>query len=540
MLREIATAEPAPGSQLVSRVTEKIIILSLILYAVFAPHSIAITQASYLIGMAAWLVQILASGSIRQWRSPVDIGLFGFFACCVVSSFFSYELLTSVKGLKSPAFFLAFYFVSCKIKDLKFARLLLFLIIASCLVNVAYSAGQLVVGHGLRIVHINLDSPFAGEGLEAGDVILTVDDQKVERLEDISRIADTSRGRLKITYQRNEATGETSISRRAIRQAEGSGVDKLGITASPGRNFRISGFYSHYETYAEVLQLIAALAIGMFIAQPKKHTLVAVLLVVATTLIVMALLLTSTRAALAGLAFAILMMALASSRRRALLIAVMAVVLLTPIAYYVVKNSRGNILFNLQEDSASYRFEVWREALTMIKDHPLTGIGKGSEGGAYLREKYALYDGGKLPPGHFHSSIIQIATWWGLVALAFYIATMTIFFRETWKVSSRLRSEKRFEIWGIVLGGLGALTAFNVSSLVHFNFGDGEVVMMLWLITGIVFAVRRLTMSELADTNIKLVTPSEADLHKSLSPTPKASSEKNVRVLVAKQNSKPQ
>lgn len=540
MIREIATAAPASASQPIIRITEKIILVSLILYATFAPHSIAITQAAYLIGMAAWLVQLFASGNLRQQRTPVDIALFGFFACCVVTSFFSYELLTSVKGLKSPAFFLAFYFVSCKIKDLKFVRLLFYLIIVSCLVNVAYSAGQLAVGHGLRIDHIKRGSAFYEEGLQVGDVILAADDQKVESLEDISRIADLSRGRLKITFERNEAIGESSISRRAIRQSGETGTARLGLTTSPGRNFRISGLYSHYETYAEVLQLIAALAIGMLIAQPKKQSAIVLFLGLSTLLIVAALFLTSTRAALAGLATAVLLMTLASSRRRALVIAVLAVLLLTPFAYQIVKYSRGDILFNWQEDSASYRLEVWREALSMIKDHPLTGIGKGSEGGVFLREKYALYDGGKLPPGHFHSSIIQIATWWGLIALAFYGAVMTIFFRETWKLSRRLQLENRVEEWGIVLGGLGALAAFNTSSLVHFNFGDGEVVMMLWLISGMVFAVRRLTRVEVADIGKVPETPVETGLHKNLPPTPETIAEANVQVLAAKQNSKPQ
>ncbi len=540
MRREIATADAASGSQPVVNITEKIIIVALVLYAVFAPHSIALTQASYLIGMAAWLVQILSSGRFRRQKTPVDFALFSFFACCVVSSFLSYELLTSVKGLKSPAFFLAFYLVSCKIKDLKFARLLLLLIITSCLVNVAYSAGQLAVGRGLRIDHLNDDSAFASEGLQVGDVILAADDRKVNTLEDLSRLADSSRGRLHITYQRQEAIGETSVSRRAIRQSGEEGMARLGITTSPGRNFRISGFYSHYETYAEVLQLVAALAIGMFIAQPKKRTAVALALACAILLILSALLLTSTRATLAGLATGVLLMALASARRRALLFAVLAVILLTPVAYLAVKHSRGDILFNLQEDSASYRFEVWREALTMIKDHPLSGIGKGSEGGVLLREKYALYGGGTLPPGHFHSTIIQIATWWGLVALAFYIVVMTIFFREIWRLSRRLLAAQRFEAWGITLGGLGALAAFNVSSLVHFNFGDGEVVMMLWLITGIVFAVRRLTLAEFVDTGITPATPAESDSHKNLSQSPAAAAEVSVRVLAAKQHSKSQ
>ena len=540
MIREIATAAPASASQPIIRITEKVILASLILYAAFAPHSIAMTQAAYLIGMAAWMVQLFASGNLRQQRTPVDIALFGFFACCVVSSFFSYELLTSVKGLKSPAFFLAFYFVSYKIKDLKFARLLFYLIIASCLVNVAYSAGQLVVGHGLKIEQIKRGSAFYDEGLQVGDVILAADDQKVESLEDISRIADSSRGRLKITFERNEAIGESSVSRRAIRQSGEIGIARLGITTSPGRNFRISGLYSHYETYAEVLQLIAALAIGMFIAQPNKKSATVLFLGLSILLIVAALFLTSTRAALAGLATGVLLMTLASSRRRILIIAVLAVFLLTPLAYQIVKHSRGDILFNWQEDSASYRLEVWREALSMIKDHPLTGIGKGSEGGTFLREKYALYDGGKLPPGHFHSSIIQIATWWGLIALAFYSAVMTIFFRETWKLCRRLQLENRFEEWGIVLGGLGALAAFNISSLVHFNFGDGEVVMMLWLVSGMIFAVRRLTRAEIADTGRVTEAQIETGLHKNPPPTPETIAEANVQVLAAKQNSKPQ
>ena len=48
--------------------------------------------------------------------------------------------------------------------------------------------------------------------------------------------------------------------------------------------------------------------------------------------------------------------------------------------------------------------------------------------------------------------------------------------------------------WGVALGVLGAVVGFNVSSLVQFNFGDGEVAMTFWLLTGLAFGVRRLTM----------------------------------------------
>lgn len=77
--------------------TEWVISISLVMYALFAPHSIAITQSSYLIGLTAWGVQLIAIRKLPFKRSPVDIALFGFFACCVISSFLSYDLLVSVK-----------------------------------------------------------------------------------------------------------------------------------------------------------------------------------------------------------------------------------------------------------------------------------------------------------------------------------------------------------------------------------------------------------------------------------------------------------
>ena len=38
---------------------------------------------------------------------------------------------------------------------------------------------------------------------------------------------------------------------------------------------------------------------------------------------------------------------------------------------------------------------------------------------------------------------------------------------------------------GILLGGLGALTGFLASSLVNYNYGDGEAVMLFWWLMGV-------------------------------------------------------
>jgi hypothetical protein len=38
--------------------------------------------------------------------------------------------------------------------------------------------------------------------------------------------------------------------------------------------------------------------------------------------------------------------------------------------------------------------------------------------------------------------------------------------------------------YGLLLGTLGALTAFLVSSLVNYNYGDAEVAMLFWFLMG--------------------------------------------------------
>src|SRR6185369_15637877 len=142
--------------------------------------------------------------------------------------------------------------------------------------------------------------------------------------------------------------------------------------------------------------------------------------------------------------------------------------------------------------------------------------GKGSEG--KLRDQWGLYANGTLPPGHFHSTPIQIAVWWGLLALLLYYGMMAIFAIETWRLAKRLRQDERWELWGVALGGLGGLVAFNISSLVHFNFGDGEVVMMFWLLTGLTFAVRRIVTEQGAPLTTTRTPPPEATTDSRRSP----------------------
>ncbi|PYT05104.1 MAG: hypothetical protein DMF60_13045 [Acidobacteria bacterium] len=453
-----------------------------------------------------------------------------------MSSFLSYDPLVSIKGLKSPAFFLAFYFVSNNVKSVRFGSFLALAMIVSCLVNVGYSGVKLAIGRGIQIESIRGDSPLANESIHKGDIIVAADDTVVNSPEDLTRIIDSQRGRLRLKIQRKEAIVESSIPRQAIKEAGGVGFERLGITTSPGRNFRITGFYSHYETYAEVLQLIAAVLIGMLISIPDKSSRLAWFLAGVIPLLAVTLILTSTRAALAGLATGVAIMALASSSRRVVVAALASIVIVLPIALVAVEHSRGISVFDPEEGSTAYRLEIWREAFGIIKDNPLFGIGKGSE--AKLKQSLGLYDEGRLPPGHFHSTPVQVAVWWGLVGLIFYCSFMTIFVIETWRLIKLVKPDKRWQLYGIALGGLGAAVAFNVSSLVHFNFGDGEVVMAFWLLTGLTFAARRIASEtrDVVTTKHISVPPSPDSSDRNQLPEQAVAFEPSVRVAKAKQN----
>ena len=93
-------------------------------------------------------------------------------------------------------------------------------------------------------------------------------------------------------------------------------LEQLGIGSwSKGRDWRASGLFGNFVTYAEALQLILALAVGLFVALPRKRSLAGALLL-ALGGMVSALVLTVTRAS--WLAFVIstaLILLLSVSRR---------------------------------------------------------------------------------------------------------------------------------------------------------------------------------------------------------------------------------
>jgi len=100
-----------------------------------------------------------------------------------------------------------------------------------------------------------------------------------------------------------------------------------------------------------------------------------------------------------------------------------------------------------------------------------------------------MFDGGRLPLSHFHSTPIQLLAERGLPALLIWLVVLGLYWRTLWRGfvaerEKRKRGEGDRFTFGILLGCFGALVGFFVSGLVHYNLGDGEVAMIFYLLMG--------------------------------------------------------
>src|SRR4030095_2609146 len=80
---------------------ERAIIGCLFLIALFAPHSIAVTQIGWALGTFLWVLRLLVYPRPKLYRSPIDYAIFGFFVLSGLSSFFSYTPFISISKMRA-------------------------------------------------------------------------------------------------------------------------------------------------------------------------------------------------------------------------------------------------------------------------------------------------------------------------------------------------------------------------------------------------------------------------------------------------------
>jgi len=216
-----------------------------------------------------------------------------------------------------------------------------------------------------------------------------------------------------------------------------------------------------------------------------------------SALIAGALVMTETRASLLALgASCISMAALRGLGKRGLLVLTIAVTLVLGVGITSILRGRGVGVLDLNDQSTTWRLTVWQEGLGLLARHPLVGIGP--DAANKMWQEWGLFRRGdqQLPPGHWHSTPLQIAVDRGIPAAFAWLAFMWIFFvtigRHIRSLMYREGTEGDWRETATVLGAWGGVIGFTLSSTVHYNWGDSEVVMIVWALMGIAFASRGL------------------------------------------------
>jgi membrane-associated protease RseP (regulator of RpoE activity) len=135
--------------------------------------------------------------------------------------------------------------------------LLVSLLILSGSVGALYGTYDLLRGRGVVVEAIAAGSPFQQVQVKPGDTIWRVGGRRVYSVEDIDR--ELGRAPLNTPF----SVGIISRGEQVERPLTLTQIAAAGIAGSEhNHRFRASGWTRHYETFAELIQMIALLALG--------------------------------------------------------------------------------------------------------------------------------------------------------------------------------------------------------------------------------------------------------------------------------------
>lgn len=366
----------------------------MVLFAIAAPNSIAAAQIAWGLGLVFWVLRFLVWPRPKLHRTPIDYPMFIFFLLTALSSFLSYEPVVSIGKLRAASLFLIVYLFAENIPSRKILNLLAVLLLAATMVNVLYTFGQLAIGRGVKVYGVRPDSPLTGARMvsrikndsvpiQSGDTIEQIDGRPVNSADDLVNALNqsSSRAPAKLQIYHVEWIGELDVPRGSLLPGA-TAEQRLGIERwSHGRDRRATGFYNHWTTYAESLQLIGSLALGLFVALPSKRSRNGLLLALALAGICAALLLSVTRASWLSFLLSALLIAACGLSRRALIVIGICMIPVVLGGLFVLQQKRQVGFFDKKDDSIAWRQKIWKEGFHLLTSNPrhlAVGVGMDS------------------------------------------------------------------------------------------------------------------------------------------------------------------
>jgi O-Antigen ligase len=461
------------------------VLCGFILYAVFAPHSIAGAEIGLgLVGLG-WAARTFATGRTGLRRTPQDLPIFLFLAWTVLSAFLSEEPGVSLAKLQSVCVVFLFYITQANVTR-RMAPLLVGLMIASGVAGVFWSLADLARGRGVTIEEMSEQSPFRMTPVRVGDAVWRIGRRRVSSIAEIDEaVRQAPAGsRLSVSFITQGEHAEWPA--LPLTEETRARTSPSGLTGTrPTHRFRASGWTRHYETFSETLQILAQLALGLALAHLRRRRgggggRRIWLMLAASTVLALGIMLTAMRTVLVAFAVGAGVVAWRAARKRERLLVSAAIIIMLVLGAFAVWRTRQAGALSFQDESAGLRRQVARVALSRITVHPFFGHGMDA-----VKRHWSEWGFPGTDVVHMHSTPLQLAFDRGLPALLLWLWIIGSFWLTTTRAEKSARAGPDAFTHGLLLGAAGALVGFFASSLVNYNFGDAEVALVFWWLMGI-------------------------------------------------------
>jgi O-antigen ligase len=240
---------------------------------------------------------------------------------------------------------------------------------------------------------------------------------------------------------------------------------------------RITGFMGHWMTFSSEQLLVWCAAVPAMLILGRRW-------MIPLGIVGASLVLTFTRSVWLGALAGFLAVAFLLPRKLVIGVAL-------PVAL-VAAGASGLIFHRLafsfqQQQFApdSDRIKLFFGGVSMIKDHPLFGVGP-----ERIHSEFPhYYRGTNLPNyyGHLENNIVQLAAERGLLCLGTFLWFVFELYASLIQMLKVSESDTRW----VVLSALSALTGFLISGFFSYNFGDSEVLLLLLFIVSLPYGVIR-------------------------------------------------
>ena len=248
---------------------------------------------------------------------------------------------------------------------------------------------------------------------------------------------------------------------------------------------RVRGPYSIYMTFGAVLMLGVLLCVAHLTQLGWRPV---AWMIPAGVLMLTTLVFTYARNAWLGLAVGAIVLVVLAPRTWPIPLLIGGLFLVMATLGPTSVRERVRSLADLQDVTLRDRVAMWESGWTMVRDHPLLGVGPGE-----VRTWYQFYrrpEAVRPSTGHLHNSVVQIAAERGMPALVIWIWLWVAFIREAVRVWACLSPEQSHER-ALVAASLAGVAAFLAAGLFEHIFGNEVVVLIVYGMMALPFTVQR-------------------------------------------------